>query len=184
MALERLDDDEKGVSSIDTLGGNQQLSTINESGLYSLILTSRKPEAKKFKKWVTAEVLPAIRKTGRYVAPDPVILTAEELINGAQLAEIKRLVWVLGRSYHAKNAGEWAAFALVRESFGVENTYRLPARYFPEALALLQWAERLSSEFLHRVIEVERKFLKSRFKVCPPELDRLVDEAPDLLLRP
>lgn len=66
MALERLDDDEKGVSSIDTLGGPQELTIINESGLYSLILGSRKPEAKKFKKWVTAEVLPSIRQTGSY----------------------------------------------------------------------------------------------------------------------
>ena len=66
MALERLDDDEKGVSSIDTLGGAQQMAVINESGLYSLVLGSRKPEAKPFKKWVTAEVLPSIRKTGAY----------------------------------------------------------------------------------------------------------------------
>ena len=66
MALERLDDDEKGVSSIDTLGGAQQMTVINESGLYSLVLGSRKPEAKPFKKWVTAEVLPSIRKTGVY----------------------------------------------------------------------------------------------------------------------
>lgn len=65
-ALERLDDDEKGVSSIHTLGGEQQMSIINESGLYSLVLGSRKPEAKPFKKWVTAEVLPSIRKTGAY----------------------------------------------------------------------------------------------------------------------
>lgn len=62
----KLDDDEKGVCSIDTLGGPQQMNIINESGLYSLILTSRKPEAKRFKKWVTSEVLPAIRKTGKY----------------------------------------------------------------------------------------------------------------------
>ncbi|MBZ4194573.1 MAG: hypothetical protein LAE24_09750 [Candidatus Contendobacter sp.] len=82
------------------------------------------------------------------------------------------------------NSGEWTAFALVRERFGVQNTYHLPARHYPEALALLQWAERLSSEFKHRVIEIERKFLKSRFKVCPPELDRLADEMPGLLLRP
>lgn len=67
-ALSRLDDDEKGVHSMNTLGGTQNLSTVNESGLYSLILTSRKPEAKRFKKWVTAEVLPAIRKTGSYAA--------------------------------------------------------------------------------------------------------------------
>jgi prophage antirepressor-like protein len=66
MALDRLDDDEKGVSSIDTLGGAQEMSVINESGLYSLILGSRKPEAKRFKRWVTHEVLPTIRKTGTY----------------------------------------------------------------------------------------------------------------------
>jgi hypothetical protein len=66
-ALERLDDDEKGVNTIHTPGGDQEMTIINESGLYSLILGSRKPEAKKFKKWVTSEVLPAIRKTGRYI---------------------------------------------------------------------------------------------------------------------
>lgn len=65
-AVSRLDDDEKGVVITDTLGGQQELVTINESGLYSLILTSRKPQAKKFKKWITSEVLPAIRKTGSY----------------------------------------------------------------------------------------------------------------------
>lgn len=64
--VSRLDEDEKGVHTVNTLGGKQELTTINESGLYSLILTSRKAEAKRFKKWVTAEVLPAIRKTGSY----------------------------------------------------------------------------------------------------------------------
>lgn len=51
---------------MDTLGGKQQFTAANESGLYHLIFQSRKPEAKKFRKWVTAEVLPSIRKTGRY----------------------------------------------------------------------------------------------------------------------
>lgn len=68
-AMERLDSDEKGVSSIHTPGGQQTVAIVNESGLYSLILGSRKPEAKKFKKWVTSEVLPAIRKTGGYQQP-------------------------------------------------------------------------------------------------------------------
>lgn len=77
MALDRLDDDEKGVSSIDTLGGVQEMSVINESGLYSLILGSRKPEAKRFKRWVTHEVLPTIRKTGTYsVSRTPTSLSA------------------------------------------------------------------------------------------------------------
>lgn len=67
----RLDDDEKGIHTLDTPGGDQNMTIINESGLYSLILTSRKVAAKRFKKWVTAEVLPTIRKTGGYGAPDP-----------------------------------------------------------------------------------------------------------------
>ncbi len=68
-ATRRLDDDEKGLRTVQTPGGQQEVIIINESGLYSLILTSRKPEAKKFKKWVTNEVLPSIRKTGGYTPP-------------------------------------------------------------------------------------------------------------------
>ena len=64
--LSKLDDDEKGTTKVRTLGGLQDMICINESGLYSLILRSNKPEAKKFKKWVTSEVLPTIRKTGTY----------------------------------------------------------------------------------------------------------------------
>jgi len=78
QALTRLDDDEKkGVIINDTLGGPQQMSVVSESGLYALIFTSRKPEAKVFKKWVTSEVLPSIRKTGAYaesLSPSEVIL--------------------------------------------------------------------------------------------------------------
>lgn len=66
-AVARLDDDEKARNSIPTPGGEQEMTVVNEPGLYSLVLGSRKPEAKRFKRWVTHEVLPAIRKTGRYV---------------------------------------------------------------------------------------------------------------------
>ena len=95
-ALDRLDDDEKQVIDFSILTNgkgrsNQQLSKfnpksvniINESGLYALILTSRKPEAKKFKKWVTSEVLPTLRKQGHYTilgADEPVFkLTQQDL---------------------------------------------------------------------------------------------------------
>jgi anti-repressor protein len=74
MALERLDSDEKGVSLIDTLGGKQEMSIISESGLYSLTLGSKKPQAKPFKRWVTHEVIPSIRKTGGYVNSDEVFI--------------------------------------------------------------------------------------------------------------
>ena len=65
----RLDPDEKGVRQMDTPGGRQEMSIISESGLYNVILRSDKPEAKPFRKWVTSEVLPAIRKTGMYLSP-------------------------------------------------------------------------------------------------------------------
>lgn len=65
-AIARLDDDEKGVVLTDTPGGVQELQAVTESGLYSLVLTSRKPEAKAFKRWITHEVLPSIRKHGMY----------------------------------------------------------------------------------------------------------------------
>ena len=65
-AVARLDDDEKDRNSIPTPGGMQDMTVVNEPGLYSLVLGSRKPEAKRFKRWVTHEVLPAIRKSGAY----------------------------------------------------------------------------------------------------------------------
>lgn len=74
----RVDEEDKGVANCDTLGGSQNLTIINESGLYSLILGSKLPKAKEFKHWVTSEVLPAIRKTGLYAT--------DELLNNPDLA--------------------------------------------------------------------------------------------------
>lgn len=74
-----LDDDEKGGQIVPTLGGDQEMTVINESGLYSAILKSRKPEAKAFKKWVTSEVLPSIRKTGSYTAPSATSKVAQDI---------------------------------------------------------------------------------------------------------
>lgn len=70
MAADRLEVDEKGVSQIDTPGGTQDMTIISESGLYTVILRSDKPEAKPFRKWVTSEVLPSIRKHGAYMTPE------------------------------------------------------------------------------------------------------------------
>lgn len=85
----RLDDDEKTtIHNPDSRPGQGALvrTIINESGLYSVILTSRKPSAKRFKKWVTSEVLPAIRKTGGYMAAKP-HETPEEIMARAVLVE-------------------------------------------------------------------------------------------------
>lgn len=62
-----LDDDEKGVHSVDTPGGKQQMTTVTEPGFYKLVMRSRKPEAKAFQRWVTHDVLPALRRDGGYM---------------------------------------------------------------------------------------------------------------------
>lgn len=88
--VNRLDPDEKGVGQIDTPGGNQNMTIVNESGLYKVILRSDKPEAKAFSRWVTHEVLPAIRKTGAYsmTAPPPTgqrALTVDDYLTAARM---------------------------------------------------------------------------------------------------
>lgn len=85
--IRNLDDDEKGTQIVSTLGGTQAAVVVSESGLYAAILRSRRPEARKFRKWVTGEVLPSIRKAGllhltaltRGLNPDePQVMTVNE----------------------------------------------------------------------------------------------------------
>lgn len=86
----RLDEDEKGVCQMDTLGGTQNVTVVSESGLYHVILRSDKPEAAPFRKWVTSEVLPSIRKNGGYIAGQEQ-LTPEELMAKALMVAQKTL---------------------------------------------------------------------------------------------
>lgn len=75
--IKHVDMEDKGVAKCDTLGGNQEMTVINESGMYSLVLSSRLDSAKKFKRWVTNDILPSIRKHGMYAT--------DELINNPDL---------------------------------------------------------------------------------------------------
>lgn len=80
-------DEDKGVESIDTLGGKQKMTVINESGLYALVFGSRLKSAQRFKHWVTSEVLPAIRKTGSYQAPQGKELLALAVLEAQKTIE-------------------------------------------------------------------------------------------------
>lgn len=87
-AREKVDVEDKGVSKIDTPSGTQEMIIINESGLYSLVLSSKLPSAKKFKRWVTNEVLPSIRKHGAYMTPETLqaaILNPDTMIQLCQV---------------------------------------------------------------------------------------------------
>ena len=95
MSVSKLDDDEKLVQKIFVSGQNRDMVIINESGLYTLILRSNKPEAKKFRKWVTSEVLPSIRKNGVYDIAGTINDRLERIENillglTTELADIKK----------------------------------------------------------------------------------------------
>lgn len=82
-----VDEEDKGVTKCNTLGGAQNLTVINESGLYSLILSSKLPTAKKFKRWVTSEVLPSIRKNNGYIMNQENMTPEQIMAEGILIAQ-------------------------------------------------------------------------------------------------
>ena len=119
-----LDNDEKGTHNVSTLGGNQDVSVINESGFYHAAFKSRKPEVKPFRKWVTSEVLPAIRKTGGYQVGQKT--TADDRTGLRQA--VAALVGRKGIDYSS-------AYSMVHQRFNVEAIEDIPAEKLPEAVA-------------------------------------------------
>ena len=127
-ALTKLDDDEKTqvvdpatVGNTDGTGINNLLNLINEPGLYQLILTSRKPEAKAFKRWVTHEVLPALRKTGSYTMPESAgSIPLQEKESGTALKLPKSITW-------AKLASAHRAFFRMADDMGFRGQERIAA---------------------------------------------------------
>ena len=91
-AYSRLDDDERDTHTMGTPGGPQQVVMINEAGLYSLVLTSRKAEAKRFKRWVTHDVLPSLRKTGSYSLAEKLTVSQQISMSKHRLALMKELM--------------------------------------------------------------------------------------------
>lgn len=119
-----LDNDEKGTHNVSTLGGNQDVSVINESGFYHAAFKSRKPEVKPFRKWVTSEVLPTIRKTGGYQIGQKT--TADDRTGLRQA--VAALVGRKGIDYSS-------AYSMIHQRFNVEAIEDIPAEKLPEAVA-------------------------------------------------
>ena len=90
---EYVDSEDKGVTEIVTPGGTQEMTIINESGLYSLVLSSKLPNARKFRRWVTTEVLPTVRRHGAYMTPETLqaaILNPDTMIQLCQQLKAER----------------------------------------------------------------------------------------------
>ena len=171
----------KGVVKRDTLTakGQQSLTFINEGNLFRLILKSRKPQALAFEQVVCDEILPQIRKTGRYEAPRPM---AEEPVSPQQFQQLSWAVSTVGGCYHMSQAAQWACWKLLRDRFGLTTGARqLPARHYDAALILLEQARDAATRYKQRVIETERKHFRARFAQLPPELQTLaVEFGPEL----
>lgn len=137
-ALKRLDDDERARFN---LGHQGEANVINESGLYSLILGSRKPEAKKFKKWVTSEVLPAIRKTGAYIHTPAMRpgLTAD------QQQEIFERIRVM--TYGMGNGAPLWVYNHLRVAFHVGKWEDIPTDFYDTVLALIEGKQAAAKQY-------------------------------------
>jgi prophage antirepressor-like protein len=158
QATVRLDDDERGVILTDTPSGQQQMTIINESGLYSLILGSRKPEARKFKKWVTSEVLPAIRKTGRYQIDKATLATTAD--RKPLVKAVRNLVKVAeskGRSLSYSDA-----HSIINLKMGVIDVEHLSVDQIPQAMVLV-------GELLERIV-LEGDYLPRNTAATSPAL--------------
>ena len=160
-AIERLDEDEKGVALTDTLGGQQEMNIVSESGMYTLILRCRDAVKKgsvphRFRKWVTAEVLPAIRKTGKYEAK-----TTVDDRTGLRNA-VNMLVSKKGLIYSD-------AYNLVHQYMNVETIEDIPADKLQSAV-----------EYVHRIvlegelITEPKKDDRFNFEFTEHELQQLV----------
>ena len=119
-----LDNDEKGTHNVSTLGGNQDVSVINESGFYHAAFKSRKPEVKPFRKWVTSEVLPTIRKTGGYQIGQKTTAYDRTGLRQAVAALVGR-----------KGIDYSSAYSMIHQRFNVGAIEDLPAEKLPEAIA-------------------------------------------------
>lgn len=128
--IRRLDDDEKALISIKGISkGNDQVSIVNEPGLYSLVLGSRKPEAKNFKRWITHDVIPAIRKTGSYTIAPSIEdecrkLRAEAMQLNARTRSFKAAVAAMKDFNLSQIAMEAVGIPLIEDFTGIKTGYR------------------------------------------------------------
>jgi|GEM_PF-759214 len=118
---------------IDRMGRTQQANFVREAGMWSLLLGSHAPNAKKVKRWITSEVLPAIRKTGSYhaVPPAPTSDAAHEVLNAKDMGNLTRLVWLICNGLWGGSAWTQAVWFRLRQVTGCAAPNRFQLRHLP-----------------------------------------------------
>ncbi|WP_410071779.1 Bro-N domain-containing protein [Serratia liquefaciens] len=176
MTMKALDDDEKGVSSTYTLGGKQDLGIISEPGLYTLILRCRDAVTPgtipyKFRKWVTAEVLPSIRKTGIYQFTQEAPKQAGEPLARRDHDELVRLINDVSRSFHFNRRWVAAIWYALRRSTGNPSPNPILTTDLPVIIHELRRILEIAECAGHHMRRYELDLLKTiRDGSHPPEL--------------
>ncbi len=173
----------RGVYSVQTPSGVQELLTISEQGLYFFLGRSDKPKALPFQKWLAGEVLPSIRKTGRYVhpnAPQP-HEAVEEYITPSQYYELKHLVLKISNLFHMQGAAANAIWKMLRMAFSAPNSAKIAITRLDDAKRLLAETDKACFAYRNKAVEAERRFFKSQFKALPSDLEGDDDDMQNML---
>ncbi len=179
----RIDDEDKGTRSVRTPGGDQSLTVITEAGLYAAILASQIPSARDFKRWVTAEVLPAIRKTGQFAVKRSraEILAEAVLIAQDEIAQKDEQIAAL-----APKASAWDELVGARGDHSVSDASKIlatvgidlgPQKLF-EKLGELGWTFRRNGGAwrpMQKAVDSGYLLMKPQSHIHPKTLERVID---------
>jgi prophage antirepressor-like protein len=162
-AMRTLDDDETTLDTIEgrtPTGGiiRTPVRLVNEAGLYGLIFKSRKPEAKTFKRWVTHEVLPAIRKTGGYQQP---ARSTEPAASDELMGQLRHLIMMTAHNFRYKKQAEDALRARVRTETGAASITKLTNAQCMQGIRTLQSLAGACDRYTSAVSKAENQFLKN-----------------------
>ncbi|WP_432481003.1 BRO-N domain-containing protein [Moraxella sp. ZY200743] len=189
-ALSRLDDDEKADVALTDTSSNgvkqsRKFNIINESGLYALILRSRKAMEKgtvqhKFRKWVTSEVLPSIRKTGTYTTPT----VQSNTLSDKDWTNLKRLVWLCERNFKMQGSAGYAIWSRLRAVTGVKSPAKFSREHLPIIATELERIIKICEQYNDVRRTTEKLIIKNVLKYGDDEpmdffLAEMVEKATD-----
>ena len=176
-AVRKLDDDEKGGYSLPTPGGVQSVGIVNESGLYTLILRCRDAvkqgtTAWRFRKWVTNEVLPAIRKSGEYSYDEPAPKSAGEPLDWRQKEELRGLINDIAQSFRYHNAWKSGVWLALRRACRNPSPNPITVDDLPAITTELRRILTAAETALDNMRTYEREFLREVVRGARPSVSR------------
>ncbi len=177
--VQHIPDEWRGVESVSTPSGEQEMHILSEQGLYFFLGRSDKPKALPFQKWLAGEVLPAIRKTGRYIDPNapgataPPPASVAEYLNGSDLQNLKRLIGFCTQNFLYESSWNQGIWFYLRQVTGVPSPHQFNVEHLPVLASELLRINAISYQVQDIIRDIEAQAVKRIFRK---------GEAPDLVL--